>query len=402
VARICVVRQFYFPLDIRVRREVEALLGAGHEVDVVCLRAPGEPSFVQEERLTIRRLPMKHTRGGIAGYLTRYPAFLAMASATVAVLHLKRRYDIVQVHSLPDTLVLAGAFPRLLGARVLLDLHEVMPEFVASKFRLPMSDPKVRMVARAEQFSIRMADAVLTCTDQMKEAFVQRGAPADKITVILNSADEAVFDVVAFPPSPQPDRFTLVCHGTIEERYGLDLVIEAVALLRDELPNLHFEVYGQGEYRERLEQMVRERGLEDRVHISRAFIPMADLLRAISRADVGVVAMKQDVFRDLTHCNKMFEFLALQIPVITSRTRSVAAYFPDEALRYFRPGDVEDLADAIRELHADAGRRQELVEQGTKAFEPYRWPEQRRIYREVVSGLLSRRRKAGQQPAVAA
>lgn len=402
MARICVVRQFYVPLDIRVRREVEALLGAGHEVDVVCLRAPGEPSFVQEGRLTIRRLPMKHTRGGIAGYLTRYAAFLAAASATVAVLHLKRRYDVVQVHSLPDTLVLAGAIPRLLGARVVLDLHEVMPEFVASKFRLPMSDAKVRLVARAEQFSIRMADEALTCTDQMKEAFIQRGAPADKITVILNSADEAVFDVEAYPPSPRPGRFTLLCHGSIEERYGLDLVIEAVALLRDEIPDLHFEIYGQGEYRSRLEQMVRELRLEDRVHISRGFIPMPDLLRAISRADVGVVAMKQDVFRDLTHCNKMFEFLALQIPVITSRTRSVDAYFSDSALRYFRPGDVEDLAQAIRELHADAGRRQELVEQGTKAVEPYRWPEQRRIYLDVVNRLLSRRRKAEQQPAVAA
>jgi glycosyltransferase involved in cell wall biosynthesis len=246
-----------------------------------------------------------------------------------------------------------------------------------------------------------MADEVLTCTDQMKEAFVQRGAPADKITVILNSADEAVFDVGAYPPAPQPDRFTLLCHGTIEERYGLDLVIEAVALLRDELPDLHFDIHGQGEYRQQLEQMVRERGLEGRVHISRGFIPMADLLRAISRADVGVVAMKQDVFRDLTHCNKMFEFLAMQIPVITSRTRSVAAYFPDSALRYFRPGDVEDLAQAIRELHADADRRQELVEQGTKAFEPYRWPEQRRIYREVVNRLL-RRREAQQQRVLAA
>lgn len=388
MARICVVRQFYYPLDIRVRREVEALLGSGHEVDVVCLRRPDEPVLERQGRLTVRRLPMRHSRGGTVGYVGRYGTFLALASATVAALHLRRRYDLVQIHSLPDVLVLAGAVPRLLGARVLLDLHEVMPEFTASKFGLDMGDGKVRLVARAEQLSIRLAHEVLTCTEQMKEAFVERGAPAQKITVVLNSADESIFDVEAYPPRPVPGRFSLLCHGSVEERYGLDLVIEAVAALRDELPDLHFEVYGDGEYRTELERLARDLGVEDRVHFTRGFVPMPELLEAISRADVGVVAMKRDVFRDLTHCNKMFDFLAMKVPVITSRTRSVAAYFPDTALRYFEPGDVDDLVRAIRELHADAPRRQDLVEQGSKALQPYRWSEQREIYRGVVDRLV--------------
>lgn len=389
MARICVVRQYYYPLDIRVRREVEALLAVGHEVDVVCLRGAGQQALEKERGLTVHRLPMRHGRGGGAAYIGRYLAFLVLASATVTALHLRRRYDLVQVHSMPDILVLAGVVPRLLGARLLLDLHEVMPEFFATKFGRPNTHVTVRAVVAAEQLSIRIADHALTCTDQMREAFLARGARPDRITVVLNSADEGVFEVGRFPPQPVPGRFTLVCHGSIEERYGLDTVIEAVALLRDELPDLHFDVYGDGEFRDSLQRLAAERSVLDRVHFSDGFVPMGQLLAGLSRADVGVVAMKQDAFRDLTHCNKMYEFLALRLPVITSRTRSVAAYFPDDALEYFHPGDSADLAAAIRRLHADPQRRRHLVEASSRVLEPYRWTHQRRTYREVVDALLT-------------
>ncbi len=98
--------------------------------------------------------------------------------------------------------------------------------------------------------------------------------------------------------------------------------------------------------------------------------------------------MKQDAFRDLTHCNKMYEFLALRLPVISSRTRSVAAYFSDAALEYFRPGDPQDLAAAIRRVHDDAEHRRRLVEAGTSELAPYRWEKQRERYQYVVAGLL--------------
>lgn len=388
MARVCVVRQYYYPLDIRVRREVEALLAQGHQVDLVCEREPGQPTVERTPGLTVWRLPIPHRRGGAVGYLLRYTTFLAVASAVVAGLHLRRRFELVQVHSLPDTLVLAGVVPKLLGARLLLDLHEVMPEFFATKFDRDLDSRFVRWVSRAEQLSIRTADHVMTCTEDMRAAFVSRGADAAKITVILNSADEAVFDTNRFPPVPDEDRFTLICHGSIEERYGLDLVVEAVALLKPEIPQIRFEIYGQGEFRSELERLVRDRGLEGTVVLSDGFVPMDDLLAALSRADVGVVAMRQDAFRDLTHCNKMYEYLELGIPVAASSTRSVRAYFPDTAMQFFRPGDATDLARAIRVLYDDPVRRNALVANARTVLAPYRWSRQREIYRSVVDQLL--------------
>jgi glycosyltransferase involved in cell wall biosynthesis len=391
VARILVIRQFHFPADIRVRREVEALLAEGHEVDVVCVRDGDEPRREQWKGARILRLPITHRRGGAAGYVLQYAAFAAMAALVAGALHLRRRYRLVQVHSLPDPLVFAAIVPRLLGARVLLDLHETMPEFFATRFG---SAPRaaVRMVAAAEQASIRFAGHVITCTEDMKQAFVARGAPADKIDVVLNSADESLFDVERHAPRARENgRFAMIMHGTIEERYGIDTAIEAIALLAEELPGLELQVYGRGSHREELIRLAEERGVGERVHFQSGWVPFDELVEAIAQADAGIVAMKRDAFRDLTHCNKMYELITMRRPALMSRTRSVERYFDAGSFAWFESDDPADLARAIRALHDDPEWGGRLVEHAERRNEPYRWENQRRSYLRVVRALLDGR-----------
>jgi len=109
----------------------------------------------------------------------------------------------------------------------------------------------------------------------------------------------------------------------------------------------------------------------------------------------GVVAVKRDVFRDLVHCNKMYDLIAMRRPVITSRTRSVEAYFSDDAFLWFTAEDPEDLARAIRELYAEPELGDRLVEQAGEEVEPYRWPRQREQYKRYVLSAPS-----GSRPAV--
>jgi glycosyltransferase involved in cell wall biosynthesis len=388
-ARIAVVRQFYFPLDTRVRREVYALLEEGHEVEVFCLSRPGEPLREHSGALTIWRLPFGHRRGSAPAYLLEHAAFVIGAGLLLGLRHLHRRFEVVQANSIPDTIVFAALVPRLTGARVLLDLHECMPEFMATRFGRAPGSPFVRVVAAMEQASIHFAHRAITCTQQMRQAFAQRGADPGLITVVHNSADETIFR----PPAEAADRsnrgFRLICHGSIEERYGLDTIIRAVALLRDELPDLGFDVYGEGSQREALIELARELGVEDRVRFSDGFVSMDELVSAIAQADAGVVAMKRDPFRDLTHCNKMFDFFSMRRPAIVSWTRSVAAYFDDNAVEFFRADDPGDLAQAVRRLHDDPQRRAELVEGAARENEPYRWPFQREVYLSVVDDVVA-------------
>jgi len=378
-------------MDPRVHREVMALVDAGFEVDVIAQGVRGRPVAESVEGVRVFRIPLSYKRRGAARYILQYALFLAGAAVLVAALHLRRGYRLVQVHTLPDVLVFAAALPKLLGARVMLDLHEMSPEFFQTRF----GDRPVarRLMVLAEQASIRFADFAITCTNEMREAFVARGADAAKMGVVLNTAEEAVFDVERYPPRGSEDgQFVLICHGTVEQHYGIDTAIEALALVADEIPGLRLDIIGSGTYVPAAKRLARARGVADRVRFSEGWVPIEDLLESISRADAGVVAMKRDAFRDLTHCNKMYDLVTMRRPVISSRTRSVEAYFDDCCFEYFESDDPVDLARAIRRLHDDPERRQRLVARATDVLEPYRWPRQQAIYLAYVDMLLGHRR----------
>jgi glycosyltransferase involved in cell wall biosynthesis len=395
MARVCVIRQLYYANDPLLRREVGALLADGHQVDVLCMRSRGEPSFERSGALTIRRVPLGHIRGPIWRYLFEYAAFFFLAAMFVTVLHLRRRYDLIQVNTPPDSLAFSAIVPKLLGVPVLLHVAETMPEFFATKFKTSLGHPGVRLLGLIERLAIGFADGVLTCTDQMRDAFAKRGSDPARIKVVLNAADESAFDPTRFPPRERKDgEFVLISHGTMEERYGLDTTIEALALLRDEIPGLKLLLYGGGSYRLYLERLAVERGLSARVSFSNGFVPLDDLVQAISQSDAGVVAMKRDAFRDITHCNKMFDFIAMRKPAIVSRTESVDAYFGADSFELFESNDAVDLARAIRAVYEDPARRESLVAHASARNEPYRWPLQRERYLASVRALIGRRRFA--------
>jgi glycosyltransferase involved in cell wall biosynthesis len=378
---------------------VEALVLARHEVEVICLRGPGEPGFERRGQVTVRRVPLRISRASRANYLLAYGAFFMVAMAITATRHLRHRFDLVQVNTLPDFLVFAAIVPRLLGARVLLDLQESTPEFYAVKFGTGLRHPWVRLLAWVEQVAIRFADRAITCTDQMREAFQSRGAPPHKMDVIMNSSNEDEFDSRRYPPAKHAaGEFRLICHGTIQPIFGIDTIVRAVALLRDEIPGLHLDIIGDGSALPEIRALVRALDLAERVYLSGRYVPLDELVQAIANADAGVVALRRNIFRDLMHSNKMFDFITMGKPAIVSRTRSVEAYFDDSCLQLFNAGDEYDLARAIRELHADPDRRDRLVRQATRRNEPYRWPYQRARYQAVVDNLIGNR---GSAPATA-
>ena len=388
MARICVVRQSFVPDDPRVRREIHALAEAGHCVDVICMRRPGEPPRETYRRMRIHRLPITHRRAGIGRYIFEYVLFPVIAAIYLALLDWRRRFELVQVNTVPDWLAFAAIGPRLRGVPLLLDLHEVMPEFFASKFRTRLDHPLVRVLGALEQASIRFCSFAITCTEQMKGAFVQRGAASKRMAVVMNSAEECTFNPARFPPRSRRDgRFSLISYGTIEERYGLDTIVRAVDQLRDVIPGLRLEIYGEGSYINNILSLVRELGLQNEVRFH-GLVPIDELIAAIADADAGVVAMKRDVFRELTHCNKMFELITMRRPVICSRTESVMAYFPDGSLKYFDADDYLDLARAIEELYRDRSLSDQLVLSAEAQNKSYGWQQQRKLYMNVVARLL--------------
>ena len=150
----------YYDEDPRVRREAESLVAAGRPVDVYALRRPDDPPWNEVAGVSVRRLDVQRHQGASLGtYMWEYLAFLTRAGWSVTTAHRRRRYALVQVHTLPDFLVAATLPLRLLGVPVLLDLHEAMPEFFRSRFPGASNPVAHRLLLLQERLSAAVSTA---------------------------------------------------------------------------------------------------------------------------------------------------------------------------------------------------------------------------------------------------
>ncbi|MBV9451224.1 MAG: glycosyltransferase family 4 protein [Streptosporangiaceae bacterium] len=368
-----------------VQREAEALVSAGFDVEVMCMRDRGRPRRLVVNGVTVTSLPVSQRKGSKARYAFTYGCFFALAAGTLTIRHLRRPYAAVQANSMPDFLVFAALVPKLLGGRVIAYMHEPTPELAETIF-----GPGVltRILAGLEQWSLRFADHAITVTDQLKQRYVERGAKADRITVVLNCVDPAAMRADWAPAAvPARDGFVVVCHGSVEDRYGQDTLIEAAALLRDELPDLRVVLTGRGSRIPELVAAIAAKGLQDVVRFE-GWVSTSRLNDILHAADVGIVAQKASPYSHLVQTNKMVDYWIFGLPVIASRLRAVSELYHDDVLEYFEPGDAVALAAAIRRLHDDPGRRATLAENGKLAQLRNGWSTQRTVYLEVFRSLL--------------
>ena len=400
-AVVAIVRHSYYPLELNVKREAEALLGAGFDVHVVCLRGAGESKKESVEGIQVHRMPVGHKRGKILRYLWEYNAFFLLASIALGRLQRRHRFVAVQVNTMPDYLVFAAWFPKMAGARVVLHLHEPVPELFRTMFEDRWYGAWfIAVVKVAEKMAIRFADHCLTVTEEMKENYVARGADREKITVIVNVPDDRHFRLERYShlnekiaATKAKERaagvFRVLTHGAIEERYGFNLIVRAVARTCESVPGIQFRFMGSGGDLERVLHVAETLNVSDRVtHLG--FVPFEQMIEEIMLADVCVVAVQKNPYSVLVHTNKMYEYIALRRPVVSSRLDSVAAYFPDDALLYFEPGSDPSLADALQRTFERPDEAVGRVDAATAIYERYRWENERRKYLSVYENLPPR------------
>ena len=124
-----------FSTDPRIRRESEALAEHGNEVNFLVLAEENDPRTYKMNGVNIIELKMKKHQGKkSSSYFLPYLKFLGFAFWHCSKLFLKRKVDVVHVHNMPNFLVLAGVLPRLFGKKVILDIHDSIPETYSGKF----------------------------------------------------------------------------------------------------------------------------------------------------------------------------------------------------------------------------------------------------------------------------
>jgi glycosyltransferase involved in cell wall biosynthesis len=398
VKRHCMVVYALYPLgETRVQREAEVLVQQGFQVDVICKRLPGEVAQDEHQGVRIFRekyrvsLPGVDPQSLLIRFLS-YLKFFVLAAFRLSRLHRNQPYDTVQVHNLPDFLVFTALFPKWQGASIILDLHDLMPEFYTGRFDPRGTSLMSRLVRWQERLSCRFADHVITVSKHWREALIGRGVPAHKVSVVMNVADERIFRPFGQKTvTPAADSaFRLIYHGSVVYRYGLDLAIRAVDQVRQDIPGIHLTILGRGTHMPELVELTRELGLDAHVTLIDKIIPAEELPAFIQQANLGIVPYRNDVFTDGLLPTKLMEYAALGLPAIGSRTTAIKGHFANTMVEFFEPNSVDDLARAIRTLYRDRERFSELVDGCARFTQKYNWRTIGLEYANTVERLANR------------
>ena len=390
--RVCIIRHGYYPRENHVRRDAEAVRDAGYHVDIICSKLKNEKNSEIVDRINVYRMPVSHQRGGPLRYIIEYLAFFILSFVKLALLHLEKKYVIIEVDTMPDFLIFVTLVPELLGAKTILYMFETMPELFASKYEVSGQHLIVRFLGIIERIASLYADRIITVNEVIKRVFVSRKVPASKIAVILNSPDEELFKRESYVNGYMKKRecFVLVCHGTILKRYGFQTAIKAVSVLRNKLPDLRLEIVGDGEYMEELVSLVNHLNLEDVVNF-RGYLSVNEIPNLIMESDIGLVPIVKDNFTDLMLPNKLFEYIALGRAVISSNLTTIRTYFNSDSILFFESNNEKDLARCILELYQNPAKRRSLARNASKVYDKYRWANIKKDYLKVYEDLTKRK-----------
>jgi glycosyltransferase involved in cell wall biosynthesis len=385
--RVAMVVHAIFPGDPRVRRQSDALLDLGDEVDVFCLRQAGEPSEELDGARRIIRLPVNRYFVGFAGHIAEYLAFTAMAAVRLAQWHRRRRYDLVQIATVPDFLVVAGLPERLAGVPLLLDLHEDMPEFFRDRFAHPALQPLIPVVEATARWSAAAADHVITVHEPLRRLSIARGVPPAKIDVIMNTADLRLFDAGRHRRRPFMEDGTLrvVHHSNFQRIYGLDVAIDGLARVRSDIP-WRLDVYGDGPWRPHIEAAIARTGTADRVTLHGRVL-IDDLPGILAGADIGIVPSLPEPYLQYSLSTKLLEYAAMGVPIIASDLATFRHHFSDAAVQFVPGGDPDALARAVEEAVDDPAATTARGAAAQREAAAYSWEAERQRYVELVDRL---------------
>jgi len=333
------------------------------------------------------RLPVSHTQGaGVLATTGEYVGFAVLAATKVAMLIPRRRYRVIHVHNPPDFLVLTALFPRLFGARLILDIHDFSPELFATRFvGKPAALRAERLVRLCEQLATRFATAVITAHETYRRQLEARGLPPEKITVVFNSLDERLLP--KGPPPIQDNGFRVVYHGTVTPHYGLELLIEAAALVARDEPRLRIEIYGDGDAVEQVRSRAQGLGIADRVYLSGCFLPHREVLHRVRSASAGVISNLPTSWAAAVTPTKLFEYAALRVPIVAPDLPGIREQFSSDEVRYFAAGDAFALAEALCDIAKNPDAAVARAEAAARRSYAYRWTLCGRRYVELLERL---------------
>jgi glycosyltransferase involved in cell wall biosynthesis/peptidoglycan/xylan/chitin deacetylase (PgdA/CDA1 family) len=388
--RVCMITHSFYENDNRVRRYAETLAKRGDRVEVYAL---SDGATAEEEEISgvrvFRIQKRRHEEKGKWGYFWPLLRFLTVSSVKLTRRHGDVRYDLIHVHNIPDFLVFAAWYPKWTGVKVILDIHDIVPELFANKFRAGPRGLLVWTLKLMERVSTAFADHVIIANHLWHERLVERSVAAEKCSVVLNHVDDEIFH----PRRRTRDdgKVVIIFPGSFQWHQGLDIAVRALARVRERVPGAELHLYGGGggaRAKSDLLRLAEELGLDGSVKFPGS-VRLHDIPVVVANADVGIVPKRADSFGNEAYSTKIMEFMSQGIPVVASRTKIDEYYFDEKEVQFFPSGDSEAMAAAIVEVLENGALRERLVKAGREYVERNSWKLKKGEYLDLVDRLTT-------------
>ncbi len=392
--RVLMITHSVYIRDTRVRRYAEPLADEGHHVDIICLASENDQPQTSHPNIKVYALPMTRSRREglthILGWL--YAAFMMFVKCSR--LDIQYRYDLIHVHNMPDFLAFCALIPRLRGCPVILNIHDPTPELAQSKLQVPGNHIVVRAEIFLEKISIKFSSHIVTATPTFRSILISRGVPPEKITVVMNAADprfsRSVTEIVS---RKQNDKFTLLYVGTVANRYGLQVAVQALPILQPEIPGLKLRVVpkirDEGKALDDCVQLAQTLGVGDLVELSDP-VPLELMPEIMQQADIGLYPALSDCHMDLALSLKIPEMASVGLCIVSTRLPVLEELYGDDSIAFVPPGDFRALAGKILELYRSPEFMENLARKAREKSASLTWESQYRIYRELLRSILQK------------
>jgi glycosyltransferase involved in cell wall biosynthesis len=298
--------------------------------------------------------------------------------------------DLVIVRDLP----LAPAALLASGGRwpVIFDMAENYPALIEDIWtdgRARSLDALVRnprIVTAVERYTVRRVAHVLTVVEESRDRLVGLGVPGDRVSVVSNTPPRS--RVVPLVPRGENDPLRIVYLGLMETHRGVATLLDAARLLVDAGVPFRLDLVGGGRDHESLQAHSGRLGLTAERAVFHGHLAHSDAIEVVARAHVGVVPHRASTSWNTTIPNKLFDYMAAGLAVVSSDAVPAARVVrTTEAGLVFRSGDASDLAERLRQL-CDVPRWEYHRRAGQEAIRSrYNWESDSRVLLDVVSKI---------------
>lgn len=369
-----------YPADTRVRNEAETLAADGHRVIVLAPRGPGQRRRERHAGVEVRRYRTVWSSGSAFSFFAEYAVAHTQLLLRVLPL-LLREAQVLHYHAPPDTLLATALCARLLGRRVVYDMHDSAPQLFAAKFG---ASPMRRVIELAQEWAIRSADQVIVTNESQRE-LVATLVPASRsrITVVRNGPRLSEFPEPVDAMPGVLSRPKLVYIGALDVQDGILGIPELLA--RPALSTAELTVAGDGPAMAELADRCRKLGVGQRVRLL-GRVPHGQVASLIGAADIAIDPAPCNELNHGSTMIKIAEYMAAGRPTVAYSLCETRRTAQDAAL-YARCGDIDDFALQITSLAEDGNRRLALGRLARARALSLNWGESARALLRVYERL---------------